>query len=317
MIWEEIVEMRILVTGGTGFIGSHLIPELIKRSYDVYSMERYIAGRIGQLHRVKTVYADLNDGFTVRKTIRTVKPEVVIHLASISAVSYSYDHPQEVMETNLVGTINLAEACLRETDNFKQLLFAGSSEEYGNNGYEIQVEANALFPASPYAVSKVACEKYLGYMKEAYDFPITILRPFNTFGRKDDSYFLIEKTIVQMFTQKNVRLIDPTPVRDWMYVADHVNAYLTCLNNDRALSGTFNFCTGKGLTIKETVEKISELTDFKGEIQWESAPARPTESKIIIGSYRKARDILGWKPKYSLEEGLKETIEYWRSKPKK
>ena len=317
MIWEEIVEMRILVTGGTGFIGSHLIPELIKRSYDVYSMERYIAGRIGQLHRVKTVYADLNDGFTVRKTIRTVKPEVVIHLASISAVSYSYDHPQEVMETNLVGTINLAEACLRETDNFKQLLFAGSSEEYGNNGYEIQVEANALFPASPYAVSKVACEKYLGYMKEAYDFPITILRPFNTFGRKDDSHFLIEKTIVQMFTQKNVRLIDPTPVRDWMYVADHVNAYLTCLNNDRALGRTFNFCTGKGLTIKETVEKISELTDFKGEIQWESAPARPTESKIIIGSYRKARDILGWKPKYSLEEGLKETIEYWRSKPKK
>ena len=308
--------MGILVTGGTGFIGSHMIPELIKKGYDVYSMERYVTGRIGQLHRVKTVYADLNDGFTVRKAIRTVKPEAVIHLASISAVSYSYEHPQEVTQTNLVGTINLAEACLRETDNFKQFLFAGTSEEYGNNGFEVQIETNSLKPASPYAVSKVACENYLNYMKEAYDFPVTVLRPFNTYGRKRDYHFLVEKTIVQMLTQKSIRLIDPAPVRDWMYVTDHVNAYITCLVNEKAIGETFNFCTGKGLTIEETVAKITKLTGFKGEIQWESAPARPTESKIIIGSYRKARDILGWKPKYSLEDGLKETIEHWKNKIK-
>ena len=309
--------MGILVTGGTGFIGSHMIPELIKKGYDVYSMERYVTGRIGQLHRVKTVYADLNDGFTVRKAIRTVKPEAVIHLASISAVSYSYEHPQEVTQTNLVGTINLAEACLRETDNFKQFLFAGTSEEYGNNGFESQKEDNPLCPASPYAVSKVACENYLNYMNEAYDFPTTILRPFNTYGRKKDYHFLIEKTIVQMLTQKEVRLIDPTPVRDWMYVADHVNAYLTCLKNEKALGETFNFCTGKGLTVKETVEKIASIIGFKGEVQWGSAPERPTESKIIIGSNGKAFNILGWKPQYSLENGLKETIEYWRNKLQK
>ena len=306
--------MRILVTGVTGFIGSHLVPMLVEKEHSVWGMERYVTGRIGQHHQVKTVYADLNDGFTVRKAIRAVKPEAVIHLASISAVSYSYEHPQEVIATNLIGTISLAEACLRETDYFKQFLLAGTSEEYGNNGFESQKEDNPLHPASPYAVSKVACENYLNYMNEAYDFPTTILRPFNTYGRIKNYHFLIEKTIVQMLTQKEVRLIDPTPVRDWMYVDDHVNAYMTCIESERALGETFNFCTGKGYTVKETVEKIADVVGFKGEIQWGSAPSRPTESRVIIGSYEKAKQILGWSPKYNLEKGLKETVDYWRNK---
>ena len=313
-IYREGTEMKILVTGVTGFIGSHLVPMLVEKEHSVWGMERYVTGRIGRPHEVKTVYADLNDGFTVRNAIRTVKPEAVVHLASISAVSYSYEHPQEVMRTNLIGTINLAEACLRETDSFKQFLFAGTSEAYGNNGYTLQLEEYPLCPASPYAVSKVACEKYLSYMKEAYDFPVTILRPFNTYGRKEDYHFLIEKTIVQMLTQKTVQLVDPTPIRDWMYVDDHVDAYLTCLKNEKAIGETFNFCTGKGYSVKETVDKIAELTGFKGEIQWSSAPSRPTESKVIIGSYQKASKVLGWNSHYSLEEGLKETIEYWRER---
>jgi len=284
--------MKVLVTGATGFIGSHLIPKLIDKGYDVWSMERYITGRIGQTHIVKTVYADLVDGFTVRKALRIVQPDVVVHLASISPVAYSYDHPQEVMQTNLIGTINLAESCLREVHN-------------------------PLCPCSPYAVSKVACEHYLNYMKEAYDFPVTILRPFNTYGRKNDYHFLIEKTIVQMLTRNVVELVDPNPVRDWLYVEDHVNAYLTCLGNPKAIGHVFNFYTGKGYTVKETVDKIAELIEFKGEIRWGSAPQRPVESKVIIGSYEKAKRMLGWEPKYSLEEGLKETIAFWRNKLRK
>jgi GDP-mannose 4,6-dehydratase len=306
---------RILITGETGFIGSHLIPEL--KDYDVYSLERYVTGRIGQLHKIKTVYADLNDGFMIRNIVKKIQPEIVIHLASISAVSFSFEHPQEVINTNLIGTINLAEACLREVHNFKQFLFASTSETYGNNGFKVQVETNPLKPASPYAVSKVACENYLNYMKEAYDFPITILRLFNTYGRKNDTHFLIEKTITQMLTKNKIELVDPTPIRDWLYIEDHVNAYLTCLENEKAIGEVFNFCTGKAYTIKETVEKIAKLLDFKGEIVWGSAPQRPTESKIIIGSYAKAKNILGWEPKYSLEEGLKEVIEYWKNALKK
>jgi len=308
------VEMRVLITGGTGFIGSHLIPKLVERGYDVYNLERYIAGRYGESKKCKTIFGDLRDGFVIRNMIRRIQPDVVIHLAAISAVSYSYSRPQEVIQTNLIGTINLAEACLREADSFKQFIMASTSEVYGNNGFQIQTEDNPLVPASPYAISKVACENYLNYMKEAYDFPVTILRPFNTYGRKEDYHFLIEKTIVQMLTQDKISLINPTPVRDWMYVADHVNAYLTCLKNEKALGETFNFCTGKGLTVKETVEKIASIIGFKGEVQWGSAPERPTESRVIIGSYEKAKQILGWSPKYNLEKGLKETVDYWRNK---
>jgi dTDP-glucose 4,6-dehydratase len=309
--------MRILVTGGTGFIGSHLIPKLLAGEHDVWELQRYVTGRIGQSHNVKTVYADLTDDFAVRKAVRTVKPDAVVHMAAISAVAYSYEHPQEVFEANLLGTINLAEACLRECSNAKQFMFAGTSEEYGNNGVDTQTEINPLNPASPYAVSKVACEKYLSYMNEAYDFPITILRPFNTYGRKEDCHFLIERAIVQMLTQKVVRLIDPTPVRDWMYIEDHVNAYLTCLGNEKTMGEAFNFCTGIGYTVKDTVDKIAKLTDFKGEIQWCSAPQRPTESKIIIGSYQKAKKILGWEPKWDLEKGLVQTVKWWKENSRK
>jgi dTDP-glucose 4,6-dehydratase len=308
--------VRVLVTGGTGFIGSHLIPRLIEGGHDVWSLERYVTGRIGNPHHVKTVYADLNDGFTVRKALRAVQPEAVIHLASISPVSYSYDHPQEVLETNLIGTVSLAESCLREAPSLRRFLFASTSEVYGNNGYEVQVETNPLRPASPYAVSKAACEDYLNYMKEAYDFPATILRPFNSYGRKNDRNFLIEKAIVQMLTSHEVRLIDPEPVRDWLYVDDHVDAYLTCLDNERAINETFNICTGKGYTIRETVERIADIVGFRGEVLWGTAPARPTESRVIIGSHEKASRILGWRPKFSLDEGLRLTIQYWREKLK-
>ena len=300
--------MRVFVTGGTGFIGSHLIPKLIEKGFDVWSLERYVTGRIGSQHRVKTVFANLVDGFTVRKAVKDIQPKAVIHLAAISPVSYSYEHPQEVIENNLVGTVNLAEACLREVHNFKQFLFASTSEVYGNNGHWTQYEINRLKPASPYAVSKVACEKYLNYMQEAYDFPITILRPFNTYGRKKDTHFLIEKTIVQMLTKDVVELVNPTPVRDWLYVDDHVEAYLTCLGNDKALGEIFNFCTGVGYSVEDTVEKIAELTGFRGEVRWGSAPPRPAESRVIVGSYEKAEKTLGWRPKYSLEERLKKTV---------
>lgn len=310
----KVSKLKILITGGTGFIGSNLIRELIKLNHEVYNLERYVTGRHTQSKACSTFFADLRDGFAVRKIIRDLNPDYILHLASISAVSYSYDHPQEVIEANFLGTVNLAEAALKETHNLKQFLFAGTSEEYGNNGFEVQVETNPTMPTSPYAVSKLACERYLDYMKEAYDFPITILRPFNTFGRKNDAHFLIERTITQMLTNNIVNLIDPTPIRDWMYVDDHVNAYISCLDNKKALGQTFNFCTGKGYSVKDTVNIISKLTNFHGEIVWGASPKRPTESKIIIGSYEKAKKALGWSPRYSLEAGLQETINYWKKK---
>jgi len=308
---------KLLVTGGTGFIGSELIPNLVDK-WKVFSLERYVTGRYAKSYRnVRTVFGDMRDANTINKLIKDIQPDTVIHLAAFSPVSYSYDHPQEVLHNNILGLVNLAEAC-RTIPHFKQFLFAGTSEEYGNNGYEIQKEDNPRYPESPYAVSKVACELYLKYMKDAYNFPYTILRPFNTYSRIHDHHFLVESTIYQMLTnEESIDLIDPTPVRDLMYISDHVNAYLTCLDNEYALEETFNFCTGIGYTIKEVVELIAKLTFYDGKINWYTKPSRPTESRVIIGDHTKATIILDWYPKVTLREGLKLTIDKWKNKLRK
>jgi len=308
--------MKVLVTGGSGFIGAELLPRLIELGHEVCSLERYVTGRYVLGARTDTVFGDLRDGFSIRKLVKDTQPEAVIHLAAISPVAYSYDHPQEVFEVNALGTINLAEACLREVPNFKHFLYAGTSEEYGNQDKFPATEDAELRPNSPYSVSKVAADRYLQYMRVAYDFPVTVLRPFNTYGRKDNTHFVVERTITQMLQGKTVRLGDPTPMRDFIYVDDHVDAYLTCLNNPKAKGEVFNFCSGRDISIKGLIGLISKLTGFKGKVQWNTIPARPLDIKKLLGSYEKAKKVLGWRPKYTLEEGLKKTIEFWENKLK-
>lgn len=307
--------VKVLVTGASGFIGSHIVPKLVDREFDVYSFERYVTGRyvLGRQTSVKTIYGDIKQYFEVKKAIREIQPSIVIHLAALSPVAYSYDHPHEVIETNFLGTVNLAEACLHEAPNFEQFLFASTSESYGNTTNPIR-EESVQNPNSPYSVSKVSCEKYLLYMRGAYDFPITILRPFNTYGRKDNTHFIVERTITQMLQNETTRLGDPIPVRDFLYVDDHVNAYLTCLRNEKAIGEIFNFCTGLGVSIKQLVELIAELTEYKGEVIWNTIPARPLDIMKLIGDYSKAKNALGWKPENTIKEGLEKNVAYWKQK---
>jgi GDP-mannose 4,6-dehydratase len=308
------LNQKVLVTGASGFIGGQVAPMLVEQGYDTYAFERYVTGRyvLGSARKVKTLFGDLRDNTAVRKAVREINPDYVLHIAAISPVAYSYDHPQEVVDTNLMGTINLAEACLQEVPSFKQFLFASTSETYGD-GPVPRKEDTPQRPNSPYAVSKAAAEKYLLYMKDAYNFPITILRNFNTYGRRDNTHFVVERTIIQMLAKQSVvRLGDPTPIRDLMYVDDHARSYITCLGNEHAIGGVFNFCTGRGITIKNLVEMIAEITEYQGEIVWDTIPRRPLDIKELIGDYSKAKQSLDWSPKYSLREGLKTTVEHWR-----
>jgi len=303
---------RILITGTTGFVGSQLLP-LLEEKYDVYSLNRYVTGRFISGKNVKQVFADLKDEFAVRQAIRTVQPDRLINLAAISPVAYSYDHPQEVTYVNYVGSINLAESCLREVPNFKQFITAGTSEEYGNQTeFPIREDAH-LYPNSPYAVAKVATTKYLEYMRDAYNFPVTILRPFNTFGRTGNQHFVTERIILQMLKGETVRLGDPDPVRDFMYVDDHVNGYRKALEYEEAVGQTINLCTGMGYSIKQWADQIAILTGFKGEIRWNTIPVRPLDIHTLVGSNKKASKLLNWRAEVHPVEGLKKTINYLKN----
>ena len=310
---------KILLTGSSGFIGQELAKKLVEKGYELHTLDRYVTGRytLDGSPKVITHYANLTDYPAVRSIIKEVKPDAVIHLAAISAVSFSYEHPIEVSEVNYIGSVNLAEACYKEVPDFKQFITAGTSEEYGmalTSPKEKLTEESPLMPNSPYAVAKVAFDHYLQYMGKAYNFPYTILRPFNTYGREDNAHFFIERTITQMLKQDKVYLGDPTAIRDWLYVDDHVGGYLKAIGNDNAIRQAINLCTGTGYTTKATAELIAKLTGYKGQIIWNATPARPLDARMLIGDNAKAQELLGWKPEYSLEEGLKKAIEYWRAK---
>ncbi|MGC2505461.1 MAG: NAD(P)-dependent oxidoreductase, partial [Candidatus Acidiferrales bacterium] len=309
--------MRILVTGTTGFVGSRLLERLAEAGgHDLYSMQRYVTGRyvLGAEHGVKVVFCDLRDQFAVRCAIRELQPEVVFHLASISPVSYSYDHPNEVMDTNLTGTINLAESCLREVPHFKHFLFASTSETFGN-GPVPKLEGTPQAPNSPYSVSKHAAEKYVMYMWDAYKFPMTVLRPFNTYGRRDNTHFLVERMLVQMLRGDTVKLGDSTPERDLLYIDDHVESYMTCLAQPKASIGQdFNFGTGERVTVRALADKMRAVTGFRGEVLWDTIPRRPLDFQVLFGDSAKAKAKLGWQAKVSLDEGLRRTADFWRKK---
>lgn len=306
---------KVLITGATGFIGKELIAKL-KGKYEIHTLERYVTGRYSLDNNTINHYANLTDYSAVKNIIREVKPDYLMHLAAISAVSFSYGHPIEVSEVDYIGSVNLAEACYKEVPDFKQFIFAGTSEEYGMTLQDTNhklTESSPLIPNSPYAVAKVAFDNYLNYMGMAYHFPYTILRPFNTYGRKDNKHFFIERTVTQMLTQDKVYLGDPNAVRDWMYVDDHVNGYLKAIGNAQAIGTKINLCTGSGYTTKDTADLIAKLTDYKGDVVWHSTPPRPLDAKILIGDNSKAKKVLNWVPESTLEEGFKKTISHWRT----
>ena len=308
--------MRVLVTGNLGFIGSHLVPRLIEQGHEVFGLERYVTGRYTQFARdVTTLYADITDFHSTRQAVAESRPDILIHLAAISANSYAYNHPHEVLNTNYLGTVNLAEACMRELPSFQHFLYAGSSEEYGSNPNPPFTEESQVLPHSPYAVAKVASDLYLRYLYRAYGFPATVLRNFNTYGRKDNKHFAVEKVVTQALQGNEIHMGDPTPVRDFMYVDDHVDAYLTVMaQREKALGEVFNFCTGIPTTIARLMGLVVELTGFEGKMFWKTIPTRPLDIKVLVGNATKAQTTLGWKAKYELSEGLKRTIEFWRNK---
>ena len=300
---------KILVTGGSGFIGSSLVPTLAERGHEVWALVRNVSNRKYTIPKgVNVIFGDLIDSFFLNKTMRELKPEIVVHLAAQSSVNYSHTHSIENAETNYLGTINLAEANKQNNPNLERFIYAGTSEEYGNQKKFPIKENQCLKPNTPYAIAKVASDFYLRYLK-ASGFPCIVARPFNTYGRADNYTFLTERVIYQFLTLDKVVLGDPSPERDFLYLTDHVQGYVDLIEKDYDIFSVdaVNFCYGQCWTIKKWVEIIKEFMSSDKEIVWEGK--RPTEIQKLLGDNTLAWNLLGWEPQVDVYTGLELTIE--------
>lgn len=310
--------MRILVTGITGFIGSYLAERLLKSGHEVAGLARQ-TNRLNHptfqklLGRAQMYYGSITDAQAVNQVMRDYQPEAVCHLGAISPVAYSFDHPHEVAQANYIGTVNVAEAALREVKHLERFIFSSSMETYGHNPKRTAfTEEDAQFPAAPYAVAKVGAEKYIQYLHYAHNFPGVCFRQTNAYGRKENDYFVVEAIITQMLKGKIVNLGDPRPVRNFLFIEDLIDLWLTMLTADEKVNGhVFNTGPDNGLTIEELAHTVARLMDWHGEINWYTRPRRPGEIFYLNSSNEKATEMTGWQPRVSLAEGLSRTIEIW------
>lgn len=307
--------MRVLVTGVTGFIGGFLAESLVKSGYEVAGFARMTSNT--QVSQGISLYrGSLTDRESVRWAVKDFQPEVVCHLGAITPVAYSFDHPGEVIETNLLGTVNLSEACMREAPSLRRFLFASSMEVYGDQSGSLGPydEETPTRPSCPYAVAKLACEKYLDYLGRHHDFPWVALRQTNAYGRNHDSRFVIEGLLRQMLAGGEVVAGDPKPYRNFMHVEDLVSLYLRLVSMDfDRVKGTF-YTVGPDcpISIKDLSKKLAALTGWEGSIKWNTLPKRPGEIFYLNSSNRKISSRTGWHPEISLQKGLEGVVEAWR-----
>lgn len=314
--------MKVLITGVTGFIGSELAHRLVEDDrYDVAGLARISSNKsdlepIADISDQLTLFrANFTDYHAVRNIVRTFAPNYILHIGAQTAVRDSFEMPHEFNETNYLGTINLIHAAL-DVPDLKKFIFASTMETYGWQKTRTPFKEDVLLhPGSPYSVAKAACEDYIEMAHKAFGLPYIIMRPCNTYGRKHNAGFVVEYIITSMLAGKDVYIGTPRAVRDLMYVDDHVNAYMTVLKSKES-NQTFNFGTGSGITMLALAKKIKSMTGFKGKIIEHFPPGypmRPVTEEYLSLDASKAKKILGWKPKRTLDEGLKKTIAYWQN----
>ena len=300
--------MKILLTGGSGFIGKYLTPKLA--NHDVYHLK-----------------ADLREYEKVKQEVESFSPNIVIHLAARTEVEASFYEQITFSEVNYVGSVNLIESC-KDLEDFRLFLFASTMETYGwqpvsdlvrDNEYIHPPEAWAFDETTPqnanapYAVAKIAVEKYLEYAARSYGLPWCAMRTTNCYGRWDNTFFVTESIISQMAQGDVVNLGYAEPYRNFIFIGDLINLYLELITNVEAARTLGGFTIGPNNPIKmrDYAELIAKKMDWTGKINWDTRPHRPGEIYYLSSTNDRVTSILGWKPRISLDEGLSTTIDLW------
>lgn len=310
----------VLVTGAGGFIGSHLVEHLARDGHRVRAFVRYNArddrGHLGDLpgeiqSQIEVHRGDLKDSEAVARAVRGC--ERVYHLGALIAIPYSYQNPLDVVQTNVLGTAHVLDACRREP-NLERLVLTSTSEVYGTAQYVPIDEKHPLRGQSPYSASKIGADALGESYHRSFDLPVAILRPFNTFGPRQSARAIIPTIISQALTRPVVKLGRLDPRRDLTYVKDTAAGFAAIAECDEALGRVVNIGRGSDVSIGELVERIGAILGRTLEVETESDRLRPAASEVerLLAGTSLAQSLWGWKPRYSLDEGLAETIAWIR-----
>jgi len=308
---------KVLVTGAGGFIGSHLVEKLFQSGAEVRAFVRYNSrgdpGLLsmlpkGILDKLEIIPGDLRDLQAMLSASRDI--EIIFHLGALIAIPYSYKHPAEVVESNVMGTMNVLLAS-RE-NRIERLVHTSSSEVYGSAVRVPIDETHPLQGQSPYSASKIGADKIAESFYCAYDLPVVTIRPFNTFGPRQSARAVIPSIIIQAINQSKVHLGNLEANRDFTYVSDTVDGFLCGAQTPHIEGRTINLGAGMEIRIIDLAKEIISILGKPIEIVVDSERLRPEKSEVtrLLSDNRLAKEVLGWVPQVSLREGLFKTIEW-------
>lgn len=308
---------KVLVTGAGGFIGSHLTERLIDLGADVKCFVRYNSRNdwglleiIPQekLDSLEIVSGDLKDFDAVKGAAKDV--DVIFHLGSLISIPYSYNRPRDTIENNISSTLNILTAA-RDL-GVEKIVHTSSSEVYGTALYVPIDEKHPLQGQSPYSASKIGADKIAESFYCAFDLPVAIIRPFNTYGPRQSARAIIPTIIAQAIEQEKIKLGSLFPTRDYTYISDTVNGFIKVAESDSSIGEVINIGSNFEVSMGDLAQKISSLLDKKIDIVQDSSRVRPLKSEVkrLWCDNAKARRLLNWEPQVSLEEGLQKTIDW-------
>ena len=313
-----MMNKKVLITGAAGFIGSHLVEELIKNGSRVKALVHYNSrndiGNLGFLDKnllesVEIVWGDVTDEGMVRNAVKGC--EYVFHLAALIGIPYSYVAPSSYINTNIKGTLNVLEA-VKDFDVSK-MVTTSTSECYGTALYEPIDESHPLQGQSPYSASKIGADKIAESYYRSFDVPVATIRPFNTYGPRQSDRAVIPTIIKQLLMKKNtISLGALSPCRDLTFVKDTVEGFIQIAENPATIGETINIGNGETISIGDLAAKLIEMINPDVEILSKEERLRPQKSEVmkLICNNKKAKELVGWEPKITLKKGLERTIEF-------
>lgn len=314
---------KVLVTGAGGFIGSHLAEALVRAGAKVRALVHYNSrGDIGALalldaatrRKLALLAGDVRDGGFVEEAVRGCA--VVFHLAALISIPYSYRNPGDSVTTNVVGGLNILEACRKR--GVRRLVHTSSSEVYGTALTVPMSEAHPLQAQSPYAASKAAADLLALSYHRSFGLPVVVLRPFNAYGPRQSARAVIPTIVHQLLHGRSVVLGSLFPQRDFTYVQDTVRAFLLAGKAPKVEGTVMHIGTGRAVSVQQLVRTVSRLVGVPAPaVRQDPRRVRPARSEVerLVADPRKARALLGWRAKTSLEQGLSETIRWIRHHP--